>query len=416
LEQALLRDKKFWIGVLISVFFLYLAFREENFGQIAAALGKVQYWALIPALVFYFAGVWIRAVRWGVLLSPLRRGIHPYHLFKVLVIGYMGNDILPARLGDVIRVYVLSRRERVTKSATLATILVERIFDGLTMIGFLTVSALFIALNSEMTTILRVTSALFVAGLLVFIFLAASPDRITTMVRLILGRSPIGSLIPVALHERALHMTSSFVEGLAVLRSWRGVLSVMGLSVAAWAAEATMYYIIGAWGFGLTLPVHAYTITTAAANLGTLVPSSPGYIGVFDGIAKVVLAGLFKIDSSLALSYVVVLHAALYFPVTIWGLFYMARESVSWRELAALEKKEAAGEAGTPDDDENGPGGAPPAQAPGDAQAHDGSAVEDAGPDQDESGPGDGARTQAQDGAQAARERVTSGGSRSDPR
>jgi glycosyltransferase 2 family protein len=416
LEQALLRDKKFWIGVLISVFFLYLAFREENFGQIAAALGKVQYWALIPALVFYFAGVWIRAVRWGVLLSPLRRGIHPYHLFKVLVIGYMGNDILPARLGDVIRVYVLSRRERVTKSATLATILVERIFDGLTMIGFLTVSALFIALNSEMTTILRVTSALFVAGLLVFIFLATSPDRITTMVRLILGRSPIGALIPVALHERALHMTSSFVEGLAVLRSWRGVLSVMGLSVAAWAAEATMYYIIGAWGFGLTLPVHAYTITTAAANLGTLVPSSPGYIGVFDGIAKVVLAGLFKIDSSLALSYVVVLHAALYFPVTIWGLFYMARESVSWRELAALEKKEAAGEAGTPDDDENGPGGAPPAGAPGEPQAHDGSAVEDAGPDQDESGPGDGARTQAQDGAQAARERVTSGGSRSDPR
>jgi glycosyltransferase 2 family protein len=416
LEQALLRDKKFWIGVLISVFFLYLAFREEDFGQIAAALGKVQYWALIPALVFYFAGVWIRAVRWGVLLSPLRRGIHPYHLFKVLVIGYMGNDILPARLGDVIRVYVLSRRERVTKSATLATILVERIFDGLTMIGFLTVSALFIALNSEMTTILRVTSALFVAGLLVFIFLAASPDRITTMVRLILGRSPIGALIPVALHERALHMTSSFVEGLAVLRSWRGVLSVMGLSVAAWAAEATMYYIIGAWGFGLTLPVHAYTITTAAANLGTLVPSSPGYIGVFDGIAKVVLAGLFKIDSSLALSYVVVLHAALYFPVTIWGLFYMARESVSWRELAALEKKEAAGEAGTPDDDENGPGGAPPAGAPGEPQAHDGSAVEDAGPDQDESGPGDGARTQAQDGAQAARERVTSGGSRPDPR
>ena len=412
----MLRDKKFWIGVLISVFFLYLAFREENFAQIAAALGKVQYWALIPALAFYFAGVWVRAVRWGVLLSPLRRGIHPYHLFKVLVIGYMGNDILPARLGDVIRVYVLSRRERVTKSATLATILVERIFDGLTMIGFLTVSALFITLNSEMTAILRLTSALFLVGLLVFIFLAASPDRITTMVRLILGRSPIGSLIPVSLHERALHMTSSFVEGLAVLRSWRGVLSVMGLSVAAWAAEATMYYIIGAWGFGLTLPAHAYTITTAAANLGTLVPSSPGYIGVFDGIAKVVLAGLFKLDSSLALSYVVVLHAALYFPVTIWGLFYMARESVSWGELAALEKKEAAGEAGTPDDDESGPGAGAAGQAPGAAPAQDRAPAKPESPDENEGGPGSAASAQAQDGAPAAREHVTSGGSRPDPR
>jgi glycosyltransferase 2 family protein len=136
-----------------------------------------------------------------------------------------------------------------------------------------------------------------------------------------------------------------------VLRSWRGVLSVMGLSIGAWAAEALMYYIIGAWGFGLDLPVHAYTITTAIANLSTLVPSSPGYFGVFDTVAKVVLVGLFKLDSTMALSYVALLHAALYFPVTLWGVYYMVRESVSWSELAALEKKEAAGQPAVEEDD-----------------------------------------------------------------
>jgi glycosyltransferase 2 family protein len=347
----LLRDKKFWIGLAISVVFLYLAFRGEDLGAIGAALTRVQYWALIPAIVAYFVGVWLRAIRWGVLLSPMRQGIHPYRLFKVLVIGYMGNDILPARLGDVIRVYVLSRRENVTKSATLATILVERIFDGLTMLGFLAASALFITLNTELTLILRAATSLFLAGFLVFLFLAAAPDRISTLVRLILGRSPIGRVIPESLHERALHMTSAFVGGLAVLRSWRGVLSVMGLSIGAWAAEALMYYIIGAWGFGLDLPVHAYTITTAIANLSTLVPSSPGYFGVFDTVAKVVLVGLFKLDSTMALSYVALLHAALYFPVTLWGVYYMVRESVSWSELAALEKKEAAGQPAVEEDD-----------------------------------------------------------------
>ncbi|MGI8587016.1 MAG: lysylphosphatidylglycerol synthase transmembrane domain-containing protein [Chloroflexia bacterium] len=350
----MLRDKKFWLGVIVSVFFLFLAFRDEDFGKIGAALGRVQYWALLPALAFYFLGVWIRAVRWGVLLSPVRRGIHPYGLFKVLAIGYMGNDILPARLGDVIRVFVLSRRENVTKSATLATILVERILDGLTMLGFLAGSALFITLDAGMTSALRIFTLVFLVGMLVFVFLAASPDRIVTLVQVLLGRSPLGRVIPETLHEKALHITSSFVTGLAVLRSWRGVSSVIGLSVAAWAAEATMYYIIGVWGFGLILPVYAYTMTTAAANLGTLVPSSPGYLGVFDGIAKGVLAGLFPtlISSSLALSYVAVLHAALYFPVTFLGLFYMARESVSWGDLAALEKKEAAGRPALPPEDD----------------------------------------------------------------
>jgi len=367
-----LRDKKFWLGVVVSVFFLVLAFKDQDFGKMGDALGRVQYWALLPALALYFLGVWFRAVRWGVLLAPLRKGIHPYHLFKILAIGYMGNDILPARLGDVIRVYVLSRRENVTKSATLATILVERILDGLTMLGFLAGSALFITLDAAMENTLRGLSVVFLVGLLIFVFLAASPERIVTLVQVILGRSPLGRVIPQSLHERALHMTTAFVGGLAVLRSWRGVLSVLGLSVAAWACEAGMYYMIGSWGFHLAtattqvpLPIHGYTMTTAAANLGTLVPSSPGYLGVFDTIAKNILVALYHIESNLALSYVAVLHAALYFPVTFLGLFYMLRESISWGELASLEKAEASGHAAMVDDDgeEPAPGADPPAGA-----------------------------------------------------
>jgi uncharacterized protein (TIRG00374 family) len=357
----LLRDKKFWIGVAISLFFLFLAFRNENFDDITAALGKVQYWALLPALGFFFVGVWFRAVRWSILLAPLRQGVPATRLFQVLCIGYMGNNVLPARLGDVIRVYVVSRKEGVSKSATLATILVERIFDGLTMIGFLAVSGLFITLNATLTNTLQIFSIVFLVGLLAFIFLAASPDRIATLVQLLLGRSPLGRVIPEALHARALHITAAFVEGLGVMRSWTGVLSVMGLSFAAWSCEATMYYIIGNWGFGLMqanppggpMPIHAYTMTTAAANLSTLVPSSPGYLGVFDGVAKLVLTQLFHLDGSLAISYAVILHATLLFPVTFLGLYFVSRGSVSWTELAALEKKEAAGEPAV-EEDENG--------------------------------------------------------------
>src|SRR5436190_22601264 len=122
----MLRDKKFWLGLAVSLVFLGLVFWGQNPAQIWGALQQANYAALLPALVFYFLGVGVRTVRWQVLLRPILPQTRFLQLFEVVVIGYMANDILPARLGEVVRAYVLSRRERITKSATLGTIVVER--------------------------------------------------------------------------------------------------------------------------------------------------------------------------------------------------------------------------------------------------------------------------------------------------
>jgi hypothetical protein len=124
-----------------------------------------------------------------------------------------------------------------------------------------------------------------------------------------------------------------------------------------------MYWVLGEWGFNLNLPFAAYMITTAAANLSTLVPSTPGYLGVFDYVAREVLERLFKIPTAIATTYVIVLHAALYFPVTLWGIVYMFRESLSWSDLGRLEKGEASGHPIVEDED-----GGPPSP-PGDVQS-----------------------------------------------
>jgi uncharacterized protein (TIRG00374 family) len=319
------------------------------------ALRQANYAALLPALVFYFAGVAVRTVRWQILLRPILPETRLLKLYEVVVIGYMANDVLPARLGEVVRAFVLNRRTGVRKSAILGTIVVERIFDGITMIGFIAVSALFITLNEDLDRLLKLGGVLFLVAFAAFIYLALSPSRITRLIDLLLGQGPLGLVIPESIRLRAHRVSASFIAGLQVLRSGQAVAGVLGTSILAWVLETSMYWVLGEWGFNLNLPFAAYMITTAAANLSTLVPSTPGYVGVFDFVAKAVLENLFNITRAVATSYVIVLHAALYFPVTLWGIIYMFRESLSWSDLGRLEKGEAGGHPIIEDEDRHEP-------------------------------------------------------------
>jgi glycosyltransferase 2 family protein len=354
----LFKSRQFLIGIGVSIVFLVWALSNEDLGAVGQAIVRANYWALLPALALYFAGVWIRAVRWRILLSPVVPRISVPKTFELVVIGYMANNVLPARIGELVRAYVLSKREGVRKTATLATILVERIFDALVMVGFAAAVVLIVTvvepdalatgpahrlgtLLSEQSTLIALLAIGLLVVLLAFVAIASSRSRAEAAIRLALRP------LPGRLHERAERLASAFIGGLGALRSGRGMAAVSGLSVAAWLFEAGMYYIVGTWGFSLLgtdsqpLPFYVYVLATSFVNLGTLVPQAPGYIGVFEVIAKGVLVGAFDVESGRATSYVLVLHAALLIPVTLLGFVYLARESLSWRELTGLEKTRA---------------------------------------------------------------------------
>lgn len=354
------KSKQFIIGLAISLVFFILALIDVKLDQVWAALQKANYLALVPALLLYFIGVWLRAVRWRILLRPILPRSDLLRVFEVVVIGYMANNVLPARIGELVRAYVLSLRENVRKTATLATILVERIFDGLVMIGFAAVAVLIIilldkaslatsgteshtlgTLLTSLSTPIIIGAALFLGALILFLALAASRQRMERFLLFLLR------FLPGKLHHRAEHLLGSFMDGLGSLRSASSVGAILGLSIAAWLFEAGMYYIIGVWGFNLRgaggglLPFYVYLLATAAVNLGTLIPQGPGYIGVFEAIAKAVLVGAFGAAPNDALSYVLVLHATLLIPVTLLGFFYMWRQSVSYSDLVRLEEARA---------------------------------------------------------------------------
>lgn len=320
------KDKwKFWFGLLVGVGFLYLAFRGQDFSAIGEALGKANYWWLLPALLVYFLGVYLRAVRWHFLLSPIQK-ISVSRLFPVIVVGYMANNVLPVRMGEVVRAYVLDRREKVSKIRTIATIIVERIMDGLTMLLFIAIASFFVKLSGDVAGIERVAGAVFLVGIGVFLVLASNRSLLLKAEAFVLR------LLPAKIRPKLEGLADRFIDGLQILRQWRDLFKTFGLSILAWSCEAAMFWFVALAFSELNLGWEAVILTLAVANLFTLVPSTPGYFGPFDFAAKAVLVGIFAVPTNLAASYVIVLHAALYFPITVWGFYYWMREHLSYRE------------------------------------------------------------------------------------
>ncbi|MFL5759442.1 MAG: lysylphosphatidylglycerol synthase transmembrane domain-containing protein [Thermomicrobiales bacterium] len=336
---------RIWVGFLISVGFLYFAFRGQDFGKIRDSLAHANYWYLLPAIGLYFLGVYVRAFRWSVLLRPVKT-LHAREVFPVTVVGFMANNILPLRTGEIVRAYVINRRYNVSKTASLATIAVERLFDGLTMLAFMLAAATVVSFTSELKHLVIIAFIVFAGiliGLSILTFGGNFRDR---LMQIALGPLPT----PVA--DRVERMAESFLSGLGVLTRKGDLALVASASAIAWLLEASMYWTI-ARGFGDPLAekmgVAASLLTTGVANLATLIPSSPGYVGPFEAGVVLVVNGALGIDKSLALSYAVVVHAALYFPITLWGLIEWSRMHISLRTMRDFEgDAEQSGTEATP--------------------------------------------------------------------
>jgi uncharacterized protein (TIRG00374 family) len=324
---------RIWLGVLITLIFLVIAFRGQDFNAIRQALRDFNYIYLIPALALLFTGIWFRAVRWRILLKPVVE-ISSRDVFPIVIIGFMANNILPLRAGELARTYALSSKTGAKKSATLATIAVERLFDGVTMLGFILISATVISLTSNLRHLAVIAFIIFTCGILFLVLLTLSGNWRDRILQIVLGP------LPETMADRIEQMAESFLVGLGVLRHRRDLALVAAYSVIAWSFEASTYWMI-AKGFGDPLAAvmspAAALLTTGVANLATLIPSSPGYVGPFETGVKWVVEGALGMSGSLALSYAILVHATLFFPVTILGLFVLWRQHISLGQLREAE-------------------------------------------------------------------------------
>jgi uncharacterized protein (TIRG00374 family) len=321
-----------WLGLVVSAAFLTYALRGLELDRVWAAMWEAHYWWLVPGVLVYFLGVVARTWRWHYLLRRIRP-VSLARLFPVVVIGYMGNNIYPARAGEVIRAYVLRRREGISMGASLATIIVERIFDGVVMLLFVFIALPLTPMPDWLRLLVIASTLLFFGALAVFLVIAASPARSQALYNWAIDR-----LMPAALRPRVRGLADRFMTGLASLRSIEDVAMIFVTSLFIWLAETVKYWFV-MHAFPFWVPFWVLMLMNGVVNLSTTLPSSPGYVGTFDAPGIEILKG-FGVPGPIAASYTLVLHAALWLPITLLGFYYMGRESIAWAEFgkAADEK------------------------------------------------------------------------------
>jgi len=225
-----------WLGIVISILFMWRVVDGLELNAVWDVVEGAEYWWLLPGVGAYFIGVWARAWRWHYLLRPLK-SIPTRRMFPIVAIGYMGNNIYPARAGELLRAYVLRRNEGIPVSASLATIIIERAFDGLVMLGFvfltlpqltmLTSASGFIGNIRQLAVI---GAVVFLAAVGLFILMAVFPEPAQKMIGWTGDR-----LVPKKFRQTYDSITEKFLGGLASLRSPKDVMMVLVTSIVSCA-------------------------------------------------------------------------------------------------------------------------------------------------------------------------------------
>lgn len=335
---------RLWVGIGVSALFIGFLLLSIDGDKLWAVMREADYRYALPAAVIYFIAVFFRSARWRYALSPLR-SIPIRRLYPVVVIGHAGNNVLPAHMGELIRAYYLAQRERFSGSAALATIGVERIYDGLTLLALAAASVLLLLAAGQFTGIGEVSpsaigvtaggvAAVFTLGLVVITALAVVPGAARLIYRWV-------DRLPSRLRPRAREAVGSFLEGLSILSTPRQHFLLALRTLPVWLGEAAVYLTI-AYSFGIQnyfdsglAFVFAIILVTATSNLASAFPFAIGSIGPFEFISQLTLIVL-GVPAEVALSYALVAHlVALWLPVNLAGLALMVKHNFSLKQLTA---------------------------------------------------------------------------------
>jgi uncharacterized protein (TIRG00374 family) len=310
------------LGILVSVLFVSIALRGLELGVVARYLRTADYRWLVPGVAVYFVALWLRTWRWHYLLRPVKV-VPLLRLFPLVCIGYFGNNVYPARIGEVLRAFGLRQTEGISVSTSFATIIIERVFDGLVMLLFVFVALPFVGVE-QIPQLFRRTiiifSVAFFVTLAIFLWLAIDEARVSALYAFLADR-----FIPARIRPKLDGFYVRFMAGLAFLRNARDVLMVFVTSVLIWLTETVKYWFV-MHAFSFVVSFIGLMLMNGVVNLATTLPSAPGYIGTFEVGARVLEA--LGVDYGLAFGYTIVLHAALWFPVTVLGAYFAWRLGV----------------------------------------------------------------------------------------
>lgn len=317
--------KNFIIGTIVSAFFLYLALRGIEWDVLWRVLRETRAAYIVPAVLAGLLSHYTRSYRWKFMLLPIKR-ISTASLFSATMIGFMANNLLPARLGEIVRAYALGRREQISRTASFATIVYERIVDVFCLLVLLWV----MLMNVPGPEWMRRTAVwLLAANVLLMIAMLAMEKHRGLVTRLV--ERAARPLRP-ALRDKIHQATQGYLGGLSGMTSVRTLLPIALGSVPVWGfAMLGIYLCFGA--LGMHLPPVATVALVVLVAMGSMIPSAPAFLGTTQ-YACVVGLGLFGIGKTEALAYSILYHAMQFFPVTILGFYYLSKSRIRFSDIS----------------------------------------------------------------------------------
>lgn len=337
--QRMKQHFRFVLGLALAAVLLGLFLRHADLHRVWQETLRAD-WRLIAlacanTLLLYI----LRAIRWGRLLGPIgRAGFR--NLFETTVMGFMASAVLPGRVGEVIRPYLLGRREGLSASAGFATIVLERVLDLLAVLGLFAVYLIFFTSSvPSSATALRglaigsaIVAAATLAGCGVLFALARDPDRTVGFAARFLR------WCPRRVADAGLGLLHSFTRGLAILRDRRALVVAGVYSVVIWLTIAGGFWLI-IEAFHLALPWNAPLLLLPILTVGVAVPT-PGAIGAFHEAFRIGATTFFGAAPEPAVGAAIVLHAVSFGPVILLGAWYFIREGIGVTRIRALAEDE----------------------------------------------------------------------------
>jgi len=323
------------LNIGISLFFLDLVFAQLNLAEVGTALAEARWWWMIPSVVALMAHLLFRIWRWQWLLKPMG-DISFAPAFRAGMIGIGGNMVLPARAGEFLRAYVIGRSTGISKTGAFATVVVERIFDGLTMLLILVGLVLFGVSDSQLQKIGLVGAAFYLLALGGIVLFLTRRHWFETLV---------GRLLPAALAEKVLALMAAFAGGLESLRDGKQLFMVTVLSLATWAFIPLSFYpVLLAFDFHAPVPFFAAVLLLPMLAFGLTIPGAPGGVGLFEGAGYLTLAISFQLigaplvtdeQKAVVAAAVVLVHISQALPEALLGLWAFFAEGLTAGDIQA---------------------------------------------------------------------------------
>ena len=330
---------KYTAIAVLAVGLLYLAFRGQNMGASLAAIGHANIWPLVAGVLIMFLSHLARALRWQIVLRPLKRRTSTWLAFKATISGYAMNNLIP-RSGEIVRPYIMSRGEQIPMAGTLASVIVERLTDVLALAALIVFSLLsfetrvtnvFPMFSGSILTILAIMLAVLAGFILVFF-----SERRTEQLVTILARP-----FPATIGQKIGRMGRDFSKGLRGLEK-SAILPLLIGTVAIWGLYGISMYV-SLKGFSdpamsaLTLR-DAFLLLTLSGIAFTI--PTPGALGSYDALITTGLSMIFGVPPGIALAYAVATHALSYISITVVGLVFLFQEGISFSSAKRLTQSE----------------------------------------------------------------------------